>query len=180
MSIMGLVWVPKFPLDTTHMRFQDPHKTLDMLRWPKMKNEGPIVLMMPARKKCPKPSVAWREATKTQPKITSIFDPQHYTSRASKGGGRRNGPSPHKHSLARRASALDHDGQAGLKSLRLSPLTQRRRLIGATRLIQARLPGISSFAVFGCCVGKSISATRRVAGTVKDQRCIMIADVSNP
>ena len=30
-------------------------------------------------------------------------------------------------SLARRASALDHDGQAGFKSLRLSPPTQRGR-----------------------------------------------------
>ena len=31
MSIMGPVWVPKILLDTTHMRLQDPSKTLDML-----------------------------------------------------------------------------------------------------------------------------------------------------
>ena len=136
MSVMGPVWVPKFLLDTTHMRPQDPSKTLDMLRWPKMRNEGPIVLMMLAQKTCPKPSVAWGEASKTQPKITSILDLQKHTSRASKQGGRRNGPSPHKHSLARRASTLDHDGQAGLQSLRLSPPTPEAEK-GRTRRIKA-------------------------------------------
>ena len=46
MSIMGPVWAPTFLLDTTHMRLQDPSKTLGLLRWQKVRNEGPIVLMM--------------------------------------------------------------------------------------------------------------------------------------
>ena len=46
MSIMGPVWAPNFLLDTTHMRLQDPSKTLSMLRCPKVRNEGPIVLMI--------------------------------------------------------------------------------------------------------------------------------------
>ena len=52
--MMEPVWAPNFPLDTTHMRLQDPSKTLDMLRWPKMRNEGPIVLMMLAQNFMPK------------------------------------------------------------------------------------------------------------------------------
>ena len=43
---------------------------------------------------------------------------------------------PYKHSLARRASALDHDGQAGLTSLRLSPPTPEAEK-GRTRRIKA-------------------------------------------
>ena len=126
MSIMGPVWAPNVPLDTTHMRLQDPSKTLDLLRWPKLRNESPIVLMMLAQKTCPKPSVAWGKASKTRPKITLIFDPPKPASRASKGvGGLCR--TPCKHSLARRASAVDHDGQAGLASLQLSPPTQRRK-----------------------------------------------------
>ena len=42
-----------FLLDITHMRFQQPSETLDLLRFAKVRNEGPIVLMMLARKNCP-------------------------------------------------------------------------------------------------------------------------------
>ena len=54
----GPVWVPNFLVDATQMRFQHPCKTLGMFRCPKMKIEGPIVLMMLAQKVCPKTSVA--------------------------------------------------------------------------------------------------------------------------
>ena len=50
-----------------------------------------------AQKTRPKPSVAWGEASKTQPKIIIVFD----TLQAAKGGGRRQWRHP--------ASALDHD-----------------------------------------------------------------------
>ena len=33
MSIMGLVWAPNFLLDTTHMRLQNPSKSLGILRY---------------------------------------------------------------------------------------------------------------------------------------------------
>ena len=47
-----------FPVETAYMRIHHPYKTLDILRCRKVRNEGPIVLMMLARKNCPKPSVA--------------------------------------------------------------------------------------------------------------------------
>ena len=65
-SIMGPVWASNFHLDTAHMRFQHPSKTLSMLRCPIVRSEGPIVLIMLA-KNCRKPSVAWEEASKTHP-----------------------------------------------------------------------------------------------------------------
>ena len=76
MSIVGPVWAPNCLLDTTDMRFQHPSKTLNMLRCPTVRNEGPIVLMMLARKKCPKPSVEGGhfKASKNHPKLTLIFD----------------------------------------------------------------------------------------------------------
>ena len=56
---------------------QDPSKTPGMLRWPKVRNEGPIVLMMLAQQKhaqnIPKPSVPLWKASKTQPKIIVVF-----------------------------------------------------------------------------------------------------------
>ena len=57
MSIMGPVWAPNFPSDTTHMRLQDPSKTLDVevaKNGPKMRNKGPTVLMMLAQNFMPK------------------------------------------------------------------------------------------------------------------------------
>ena len=106
--IMGPVWAPNLLLDTTHMRLQDPSKTLDMLRWPKVRSEGPIVLMMLAgpKKPCPKPSVASGEASRTQPKIIVVFAPLQDLQ--GRGLAWRH--------LARRASALDHDGQARLRA----------------------------------------------------------------
>ena len=124
MSITGPVWAPNFPLDTTHMSLQDPSTTLGMLRWP---NEGPIVLMMLAQNFMPKTIPSVGGSFKNAANSHFNFDHQKHTSRASKGEGRWTGPRPYKHSLAGRASARDHDGQAGLKSLRLSPPTQRRR-----------------------------------------------------
>ena len=47
---MGPVWAPNFLLDTIVMRLQDPSKALGMLRRPKVRNKGPIVLMMLAKK----------------------------------------------------------------------------------------------------------------------------------
>ena len=88
MSIIGPVWAPNFPLDTKHIRLQDPSKTLDMLRWPKMghkRNEGPIVLMMLAQNFMPKTIPTVGGSLKRQPKITLIFDHQKHTSRAFKG-----------------------------------------------------------------------------------------------
>ena len=57
MSIMGPIWATNFLLDTTHMRFQQPSKTSRMLKCPKVRNEGAIMLMMLARKNCPEPSI---------------------------------------------------------------------------------------------------------------------------
>ena len=54
MSIMGPIWATNFLLDTTHMRFQQPSKTSRMLKCPKVRNEGAIMLMMLARKKLPR------------------------------------------------------------------------------------------------------------------------------
>ena len=53
MSIMGPVWAPNFLVDTTYMRLQDHSKTLIMLMWLKVRNEGPILLMMLAQKNVP-------------------------------------------------------------------------------------------------------------------------------
>ena len=119
----GAVWAPNFPLDTTHMMLQDPSNTLDMLRWPKARNEGPIVLMMLAQNFMPKTFPTAGGSFKNASKNHLHFLPPKHASRAFKGRG----PHPYKHSLARRASALHHDGQAGLKRLWLSPPTQKRR-----------------------------------------------------
>ena len=57
MSIMRPVWAPNFPLDTTHMRLQDPSRTrcVEVAKnGPKMRNEGPTVLMMLAQNFMPK------------------------------------------------------------------------------------------------------------------------------
>ena len=68
MSIMGPVWAPNCPLDTTHMRLYDPSKTLGMLRWLKVRNEGPNVLMMLAQKKVPETFRSVGEASKRSQK----------------------------------------------------------------------------------------------------------------
>ena len=56
-SIMGPVWTSNFLIDTAYVKFQHPSETLGMMRCLRDRNEGPIVLMMMARKNCPKPSV---------------------------------------------------------------------------------------------------------------------------
>ena len=79
MSIMGPVWAPDFLLDTTYMRLQDHSKTLIMLRWLKVRNEGPIVLMMLAQKNVPYRG----ETPKTRPKIIFIILHQGLQGRGS-------------------------------------------------------------------------------------------------
>ena len=92
------------------MRLQDHCKTLIMLRWLKVRNEGPIVLMMLVQKKrALNPPYRGGKLQKRVQKSSSFLTP----TRASKGGVGGSGGTPYKHSLARRASALDHDGQAG-------------------------------------------------------------------
>ena len=79
MSIMGPVWAPNFLVDTTHMRLQDPSTTLGMLRWPKVRNEGPIVLMMLAQNFMPNTIPSVRGTSTMQPKITFFFDHRKHT-----------------------------------------------------------------------------------------------------
>ena len=86
MSIMGPVRAPNFLLDTTYMRLQDHSKTLIMLRWLKVRNEGPIVLMMLAQK-----NVSYTLPTVGGSSKNALKNHLHFgpPTRAAKGGGRR-------------------------------------------------------------------------------------------
>ena len=123
MRIMGHVWAPNLLLNSLHMRFQHAFKTLGMLRCPKVKNEGPSVLIMLARKKCPKPSVAWGKPQKRTRKSPQFLIPEN----APRGllregvGGLCRTRYNFKHSLAGTLPALKQSGAPGPSGLGLGP-----------------------------------------------------------
>ena len=106
MSIMGPVWAPNFLLDSEKRR-------------PNCADDA-----------CPKTPCRGGKLQKTRPKIIFIFDPHQ----SLQGRGSELVAAPYKHRLARRASALDHDGQAGYPPQPPNPRTLIPRPLHPKRL----------------------------------------------
>ena len=115
-------WGFQFPSSHHTYEVPTPLPNLRYVEVPKSEKRRPNFAHDAGPKKnCPQTSVAGWKASKTHPKISLFSNHQKHACRAPREGVGSMSVTPYKPSLARRASALDHDGQAGSKSQTLNP-----------------------------------------------------------